>query len=292
MNQPITEKSEQAINEALREWRQGDITLDLGLEFLHVADVSFPLSPASTKAIDSATNGGNSDMEEIVSVWGEVPGLVILSQTCDVIRDCRERPYVEVAPLVKLDAQKIEEVRRLKRPAYAYIPATARDFLVADLDRTMTVEKSIVTLWERVPGWETDEEIRDFAQALSRKRSRFAFPNDFVHAMRHIQTRFIEKHHRQSAEGAHLRALREIRVRAAPSWNSDRVKLDWWFIKDSEPQGYASDWARWIDSWFALFEQVNRFHAELPIVCTLGDITAQDYVESFPLDLDLLSISR
>ena len=292
MNQPIARKSEQAINEALREWRQGDITLDMGLEFLYIADVSFPLSPASIEAIRSATNSDDSDMRGIAPILDEVPGLVILTQTCDVIRNCRERPYIEVAPLVKSDAQTIEEVRRFKRPAYAYIPATVRDLLVADLDRTMTVEKSIVASWGRTPGWETDEESRDFVQAISRKRSRFAFPNDFVHAIRHLQNRIIEKHHKQSEEGAHLRALREIRIRAAPSWNHDQVKLDWWFIKDYEPQDYTSNWAKWVNSWFALFEQVDRFHTELPIVCALGDITAQDYVESYRLDLDQLSISR
>ena len=85
-------------------------------------------------------------------------------------------------PSSRFPSQWVEEIRRLKRPAFAYVPITAGDHLVADLDRTMTIEKALVAGWARTPGWETDDELRDFASALARKRSRFAFPDDFVAA--------------------------------------------------------------------------------------------------------------
>ena len=113
--------------------------------------------------------------------------MVMLSQTCDVVRGCRERPFVEIAPLMRMSEQDVEAVRRLKRPAFACVSATAADCLVADLDRTMTVEKALVAGWTRIPGWETDAELRDFALALARKRSRFAFPDDFVSAAQPLQ---------------------------------------------------------------------------------------------------------
>lgn len=281
----------QEINQALRVWRQGDITRDAGLEFLHIADVSSPLSPASVEAILSAEGDGDMGIEGIVPVSEEVQGLVMLTQTCDVVRNCEKRPFVEVAPLVKLKAHEVEEVRRLKRPAYAYVPAVADDLLVADLDRTMTIEKSVVAQWERVPGWETDQEIRDFVQAVSRKRSRFAFPNDFVRAMGSLQKRFTGQYREQSEEGAHLRALREIRIRAAPSWGHDEVEINWWLIKDGEPQGYEPNWDKWTGCWLDLIDQGGRFHFELPVACSLSDLTGQEYVESDRLDLDQLSTS-
>ena len=281
----------QAINEALRVWRQGDITQDAGLEFLHMADVSSPLSPASAAAVLSAESSDDTDIEGVTPVLDEVQGLVMLTQTCDVVRNCEKRPFVEVAPLVELKDHEVEEVRRLKRSAYAYIPAVASDLLVADLSRTMTVEKSIVARWERIPGWETDKEIRDFVRAISRKRSRFAFPDDFVRALQPFQRHFAKQHGKRSEEGAHLRALREIRIRAAPSWNHDEVEINWWLIKDDEPQGYDPNWDELTESWLQLIKPVGGFRFELPVVCTLSDLTAQEYVESDPLDLDQLSTS-
>ena len=34
---PLTEEDEQEIDRALQAWRQGDISLDVGLEFFHLA---------------------------------------------------------------------------------------------------------------------------------------------------------------------------------------------------------------------------------------------------------------
>ena len=155
----------------------------------------------------------------------------------------------------------------------------------------MTVEKALIAGWTRIPGWETDDEQRDFARALARKRSRLAFPDDFAAAARNLQEHLIDKHNRQIDEGAHLRALREIRVRAAPSWDDGEVQLSWWFIKEADPVDVQVDWQRFLDQWLALFDHTGRFRLDPPIACRLEDMTAHDYVESDHLDLDRLSLS-
>lgn len=221
----LTKEDERAIDEALRSWRQGDVSLDAGLEFLHLADLSRPHSPASCQAAASLEENGKVSEPGPTLVLDGVRGMVMLSQTCDVIRNCRDRPFAEVAPVIEVSEREVEEIRRLKRPAFAHVPATAEDRLVADLDRTMTVEKALVAGWTRTPGWETDEEQRSFAAAITRKRARFAFPDDFVAAAEGLQRRFADKHDKQAPEGAHLRALREIRVSATPSWDDDPVHL-------------------------------------------------------------------
>ena len=241
---PLSEEDEQAIDRGLQLWRQGDVSLDAGLEFFHLADLSRPHSPASVQATEALVEEGEAIETTASPVLDEVRGLVMLSQTCDVIRNCRARPFVEVAPLVEVPELWVEEIRRLKRPAFAHVPATAGDRLVADLDRTMTVEKAIVAGWTRTPGWQTDEELRDFAQALARKRSRFAFPDDFVVAASGLQAHMVARHNRRTVEGAHLRALREIRVRAAPSWAEREVQLTWWFVKDDDPVDAPANLAR------------------------------------------------
>ena len=287
---PLTEEEERTIDEALRVWRQGDVSLDADLEFVHFADLSRPHSPASAQVAEALANDGEAIEVGATPVLDEVRGMVMLSQTCDVVRRCRDRPFVEVAPLVEVDESVVEEIRRLKRPAFAYVPTTVGDRLVADLDRTMTVEKALIAGWTRIPGWQTDDDLRDFARALARKRSRFAFPDDFVAAARSLQQHLIDKHSRQTDEGAHVRALREIRVRAAPSWDASELQLSWWFIKDADPVDVQVDWPALLDQWLALFDQTGRFRLDPPIACRLEDMTARDYVESDHLDLDRLSV--
>ena len=287
---PLSEEEERTIDQALQAWRQGDVSLDVGLEFLHFADLSRPHSPASTQVVEALARDGEAIEAGPMPVLDAVRGVVMLSQTCDVVRGCRSRPFVEVTPLIEVPGRWVEEIRRLKRPAFAYVPATVGERLVADLDRTMTVEKAVVAGWTRISGWETDDDLRDFARALARKRSRFAFPDDFVVAARSLQERLTDKHNRQTDEGAHLRALREIRVRAAPSWDDGEVHLSWWFIRDADPVDAPVDWSSFVDQWLALFDQTGRFRLEPPIACRLDDMTARDYVESDHLDLDRLSV--
>ena len=285
----LAEEDEQAIDQALQEWRQGDVSLDVGLEFLFFADLTRPHSPASAQVAEALANDGEVAEAGATPVLDEVRGVAMLSQTCDVVRGCRHRPFVEVAPLIEVDEPQVEEIRRLKRPAFAYVPTTADDRLVADLDRTMTVEKAVIARWTRSPGCRTDEDLRDFAHALARKRARFAFPDDFVAATHKLQRHLVDVHNRQTDEGAHLRALREIRVRAAPSWNDAQVQLSWWFVKDADPVGVCSDWPTFLEQWLALFDQTGRFRLDPPIACRLEDMTARDYVGGDQLDLDRLS---
>jgi hypothetical protein len=281
------------IDQALDPWRQGDITLDPGLGAVHLADLSRPLSQVAQQAVNNAGQEAESFTSEPIPIVDEgVPGLVVLTQTCDIVRKCTDRPFIEVAPLVQVTSDRLRSIRDLKMPSFAYLPATADRLLVADLDRPMTVEKSVVARWTRIPGWQTDDEGRNFALALGRKRARFAFPDDFEKAINAMQARILEKHNKQSAEGAHLRALREIRVRAAPSWDAALVRLSFWFIKKAEPDGVEAAWPEWIDTWVNLFDQTGRFQMESVIPCQLEDITGRDYTESDHLDLDRLSTPR
>lgn len=288
---PLGDENARAIDNALQSWRQGDVSLDSGLEFLHLADLAQSHSPASEQVARDITDAGEAIPTETVPVLDEVRGLVLLSQTCDIVRGCVERPFVEVAPLVEM-TDRIEEIRRLKRPSFAFVPAMAEIGLVADLNRTMTVEKALVAGWNRTPGCVSEEQKRDFAQALARKRARFAFPDDFIAAARNLQRRLADKYNKQTDEGAHLRALREIRVRAAPSWEDDAVNLGWWFIKENDPEGIEPSWQDWLEAWRMLFNWTGRFREDFWIACGLEDLTARDYVESDHFDLDSLSITR
>ena len=149
---PLTEEDEREVDQTLRVWRQGDVSLDADLEFLHFADLSRPHSPASIQVADALEANGEALEPGATAVLDGVRGVVVLSQTCDIVRGCRFQPFVEVAPLVEVDEVWIEEIRRLKRPGFAYIPNISDERLVADLDRVMTVEKALAARWTRIPG--------------------------------------------------------------------------------------------------------------------------------------------
>jgi len=268
-----------AVDVALSNWRQGDCVVG---EHWFVYRFT-PDTPLTDGAIAAASQG-------VELAETEVAGFTVVTQTCDIVRSCAERPYVEIAPLVGVDEFDLRTIERGRRPRYAFIPGVKDRRLVADLDRAMTVEKGVVAAWARIPGCGTDEEIRVLGRALARKRTRWAFPDDFTRLVGNLQTRLQEKHDRQSEEGAALRALREIRVRAAPSWDSESVNVVFWFIRDEDDldcQGQS--WDKLLESWLKLVPTTGRFDSVDGAVVTLDDLTARDYVESDPLDLDHLS---
>ena len=283
----VAEQSEiaskvQSVDTALAQWRQGDCVLGEHW-FLHRTDGSFAVTEAGKAAV-----AGNGDIAE-----QEVAGLVVVTQTCEVVRSCLDRPFVEVCPLVRVSQEHLHEVQRGRRPAYGFVPALAAQQLVADLDRVMTVEKPLVATWQRLAGCRDDTEVRIFSQALARKRIRFAFSDDFTALVRKLQLRLIDKHDKHSIEGRSLRALREIRVHASPTWGDNRIDIFFWFIRheiDVEFEGES--WDTLLQHWLKLVPPSGRFHAVEGQVVTLDDMTATDYVESDPLDLDHLSASR
>jgi hypothetical protein len=267
------------IDAAMNEWRQGDFALGEQW-FVHVGDPAEPLT-------DAAAQAGEGGLQALTS---EVAGLVVVTQTCDVVRSCTSRPYVEVAPLVRVDADYLLAVQRGRRPTHATLPALAASGLVADLDRVMTVEKSIVARWARTPGYTDDADGRMFAQALARKRVRFAFPDDFAHHSKNLQERLADKHEKNTDEGRGLRALREIRVHASPAWEATAVTVFFWFVRfDAETRFEGKSWADLLKRWLELVPPSGRFAAIDGQVVTLDDMTGADYVASDPLDLDHLS---
>ena len=292
MKREFDPKSIEQIDEALSEWRQGDICCDTSIAFVHLADLSRPHSPTSLSLLESQakTHEGSQSLGiELVSEK-EIEGFVVLTQTCDLVRSCKNRPFVEVAPLIKVANHIVEETRRLKRVPFAYIPRKSGDCLVADLDRIMTVEKAVVAAWNRIQGCNTELEAKDFREAISRKRSRFPFPEDFVRAMQTLKNRILKEHNKQSDEGSHLQALREIRVLATPSWGATNVRIKFFFIKDKDP--IHPTWETHVKTWLSMFKGCGKFELDEPSITKLSGLTAEEYLNSDPFDLDSASTAR
>lgn len=157
----------------------------------------------------------------------------------------------------------------------------------------MTIEKSIVAKWERTPGYTNDADGRAFAQALARKRVRFAYPDDFTLFAKKLQSRLLDKHDKSTDEGRALRALREIRICASPAWDAREVQLFFWFVRGNTDAAFEGKcWADQLRAWLKLVPPSGRFSSVEGQVVTLSDMTASEYVDSDPLDLDHLSDLR
>lgn len=271
------------IQVALTPWQQGDCALGVS-GFVYRLD-----------ARRSVTAEIRSDPETSDVVEAEVPGFVVLSQTCDIQRAVTQRPYVEVCALIECpDGIAIEEIRRGLRPQFAYVPGVADHGLIADLDQVMTIEKPLLASWTRVSGCKDDSDLRAFASSVSRKFSRFAFPDDFVAALRKLTDLVKHKHGKpESDEGKALRGLREIRVAATPSWTAEKVNLHFFFIRpEARSQTLRHSWAHWTNKWLELTPPSGRYVSVDGIAIPLSKMLADEYLASDRLDFDYLSPPR
>lgn len=263
------------VDQETRKWQQGDYCLG-DLEFYLVVNSEQHI--AASEQLDS----------EETSILKPVRGLCVVSQTCDIVRTCRKRPFVEFSPLVEVNSKYLAEVKKGMRPNYAFLKPLEYDLLVVDLDRAMTAEKSLLLKLDRLAGLGTDEEKRMFSWSLGRKRTRFAFPDDFIALINKLSNRIKNKHKKFSNEGSFINSLREIRVRAAPSWNHPKVEVTIYLVKETNPEVSVSfqDEQKVIETWNGQIGQSNRYDPINFEITGLEVLSAQDYVESDPLDFD------
>ena len=190
------------LDDPLKHWRQGDFALDVG-GFLF----AYP-----------AKSGSKFVAREITE---NIVGLIVVSQSCDIVRRTGGRDYLAVCPLVKVPEEELSAIQKGRRPYFTDVENADRT-VVADLRRVMSVHKDIVQTWERQAGFKNEDGHRRFAAALERKFGQFAFPDEFDEAIKKFRERVWERHNRpQSEPGKVYRSLVEIRFRAEPRWSSD-----------------------------------------------------------------------
>lgn len=111
-------------------------------------------------------------------------GVVIVSQTCDVVQS--NRSAVQVARLVHLEGSTAVEARDGRRPRYVHVPARGQTAF-ADLEVIGTMTKVSLAGQERTPGVDADGDVRRFGQAVGRKFNRFPFPDHVVDWLRPLE---------------------------------------------------------------------------------------------------------
>ncbi len=272
-----------SINAATEEWRQGDIVEFRAVGWLAVADA--PLTEHS--AVAETVQDSN-----VAIVFAEADALVVISQTCDIVRDCSSRPHVELARLIRLEEPISSEARRGSRPRYVPVPGAGADAF-ADLGLVMTAEKSVLARCGRIEGLPTDADQRRFGRSVGRVYSRFAFPDDLTDALSGLVARVRDKHARDSQEGRALEALEEIRVTGTPSWSATEVDVFLTFAPPTRAEAEsvmdAEQWDEVVDGWLNRAGPVGVVRSIDGAMIPLDEFTAREYVDSDPLDLDYLS---
>lgn len=110
-------------------------------------------------------------------------GVVILSQTCDVVRDPRHRPNVLVAPVLEAPTkQQLSDARRGRAPLLLHLPdLDGSGEKVADLQYAASVPKSSVigtVLLSRHTTADSSSDAAHLGARVGRTYSRFAFPDE------------------------------------------------------------------------------------------------------------------
>lgn len=95
----------QEIDAALQKWCQGDYVLGEQW-FIQRFDPQRPLTDES-KDVAAA--------EEVDLAESEVRGFVVVTQTCDIVRSCASRPFIEVVPLVEVNEKDLHDIQRGRR---------------------------------------------------------------------------------------------------------------------------------------------------------------------------------
>lgn len=274
-------------------WQQGDI-IDLdGLPFVYLADLRKPILPESKEFIGNETVGDGENPYAAISV--DVKKFVVISQTCDLIRDFSTIPTALLSVVEKVNEKELLASKKGISLRYLFLPALERELQVANLDRMMTIEKTALLRVEpskKIAAFTSEDEAQVLSESIARKFKRFAFPDDFTNAVSKFRSFINEKHDKGSANGKMLQAVREIRITNSKGWADPESELKFLFMFENETQ-ITEECKKSVDDLMNKFSP-NKSFPQVPIFeCkTYLDMSADAYRRSQVLDLSYLSNSK
>lgn len=282
----------------LESWRQGDYSLDCeGFVFLN---------KSKTAALERNVTGASGTKTPI--------GAAVISQTCDLVRCPGKSPYAAICPLVELDQISFDNMKKGRAPSMGVMPALDNKKIAVDLSRVMSVEKELLVSWDRSIGCRSEMEQREFSRSVEIFFGRFPFPDDFVKSVRKLRDVFFSRHDSmESLVGRALRSLQEIRVVVSQdSEDHDLKRIAFLCILPSplDPgAGFAEDDSVFIppdeselrmsqeqirEALLPKFDSIvwqgpYQLHDDKMYIVRYEDIRASDYLNSYPLDVNVLT---
>jgi hypothetical protein len=154
-----------------------------------------------------------------MSSWHATPdGVVILSQTCDVVQP--KKQTIQVAPLRRLPAQQSGQARKGAMPSYVPVPSAGLD-MYADLEYVATVYKSQVSLLTPMRGVGNTDEGKKFGMRVGRRYSRFPFPDNVTYWLSPLKDAVIKRADKpNSSLGKVFGLVESLRLESDPNWES------------------------------------------------------------------------
>jgi hypothetical protein len=157
-------------------------------------------------------------------------GVVIVTQTCEIVRD--ERLFVHVAPRKQHAGDTSSLARKGRMPRYVHLPRLGDNDFVA-LDRLYSIHKSVVADAERIPTVEGAKEAAIFGQAVGRYFSRFAYPDEVSPYLEPLAKHIIEKALKPNgAEGRSIAEVVQLRLRSVNGWEEPPYDMELVVIVD------------------------------------------------------------
>jgi hypothetical protein len=170
--------------------------------------------------------GGEPDLAVDIVV-----GVVVVTQTCDIVNITPGKEHIVVCPLVEISPASLESVRKGRTLAAAALEHPPAPNVVVDIGRMASLRKSVLPKLKRRDGFSTDAARMQLAEALERKFGRFAFPDEFNDSiLSKLRDRVLSAHGKPVSEhGQAYRSIMTARVTAVPGWRArgeeDRVPL-------------------------------------------------------------------
>jgi hypothetical protein len=158
-------------------------------------------------------------------------GVVIVSQTCEIVRN--ERLFVHVAPRVQPVTPTSGHARKSRMPRYVHLPRLGDNDFVA-LDRLYSIHKNVVADAERIPTVQGAREVAIFGQAVGRYFSRFAYPDEVNEYLDPLARHIMDKAGKpNSAEGKLIEEVVQLRLRSVNGWENPPYDLELLVIVNS-----------------------------------------------------------
>lgn len=176
-------------------------------------------------------------------------GVVVLSQTCDVVQSGPSKANVTVAPILcSPEAGQLSDARRGRAPLLVHLPGLGEtEEALADVQRAASLPKDKLlgrTLLGRHIDGESTLQARNLAERVGRVYSRFAFPDQVVPVLRKMKNKARQSVGGSGAFGRVLDHL-EFRIQAS-HWDSPGRVLRLFVIVDSSvlimPDDADPDW--------------------------------------------------
>lgn len=271
-------------------WRQGSL-----LPALSHAAIFLPGSPASSTSrsvrTPTSVEPAPNEVESIRHAVAIQPQrsayrFVVISQTCDIARESDTEPFVDVAVAQFANERRAKEARSSVR---LFLLDESR-YLIVNACYLAQVEKPLLLSLKPEQGPPDDETARRFRFWLGDRRSRPAFPDGFIKAVRDpMRARLRELREQGSPLITIQNRIRDVRTLMPP----DMVPYPVQIVVLLDATDEAAEERAFKDGALALFGELlkvldpDQTHKPQLAVALMNEMPVNEYLASEPLDFGI-----